>query len=322
MLSGSGVQVSAVPFGLRLKSHLQIARFDHSIKNIFVVPGIIVAMSITHTHLTRGMIKTFVIGFIVATLIACSNYVINEVLDARFDRLHPTKWTRPAARGLVNIPLAYVQWILMMAMGIGMALLISWPFAVTAAVLWIMGCLYNIRPFRTKDVPYLDVLTESVNNPLRMLLGWYMITSIVVPPTSLLCGYWMLGCFFMGVKRFSEYREIGSAAVAGSYRESFRHYTEQSLLESVTFYAAFAMLLFGAFVMRYRLELILSFPFVALMMATYLHLAFKPGSAVQNPEKLHREPILMIELAVMIAVIVILLLVDIPLVGRVFPPSV
>ena len=28
--------------------------------------------------------------------------------------------------------------------------------------LWVMGCAYNIRPLRTKDVPYLDVLTDSV----------------------------------------------------------------------------------------------------------------------------------------------------------------
>jgi hypothetical protein len=126
----------------------------------------------------------------------------------------------------------------------------------------------------------------------------------------------------MGVKRFSEYREINNPDVASAYRESFRRYTEQSLLESVTFYAAFAMLMFGAFIMRYRLELILSFPFVALMMATYLHLAFKPGSAVQNPEKLHRERLLMFELALTTAVIVFLLVVDIPLLAQLFPRSV
>ena len=50
------------------------------------------------------------------------------------------------------------------------------------------------------------------------------------------------------------------------------------------------MLFLGAFVMRYRLELILAFPLVALVMAIYLGLAFKPESAVVNPEKLYREP--------------------------------
>jgi decaprenyl-phosphate phosphoribosyltransferase len=306
----------------RIQAHIAIMRLDHSIKNVFVVPGIIIALSVTHAKFDATMMRNIVIGFIATTLIACSNYVINEVLDAPFDRLHPTKCNRPAAKGWVIVPLAYVQWIAMMVVGIALALTISKPFAIAGGALWIMGCFYNIRPFRTKDVVYLDVLTESVNNPLRMLLGWYMVTATVIPPASLLGCYWMLGCFFMALKRFSEYRDIADRAVAGSYRESFKHYTERSLLESITFYASFAMLLFGAFIMRYRLELILSFPFVALMMATYFHLAFVPNSAVQNPEKLYKQPLLMCELIVTSIVIVTLLFVNIPSLGMFFTPSI
>ena len=36
-----------------------------------------------------------------------------------------------------------------------------------------MGCLYNIPPIRTKDHAYVDVLSESINNPIRFLVGWY-----------------------------------------------------------------------------------------------------------------------------------------------------
>ena len=43
------------------------------------------------------------------------------------------------------------------------------------------------------------------------------------------------------------------------------------------FYGSAAMLFLGAFVMRYRLELILAFPLVSLVMAIYLTLAFKQG---------------------------------------------
>lgn len=313
---------AAVSFPVRLKAHLAIARLDHSIKNVFVIPGIVVALSVTHARFSSLMGRNIVLGFLATTLIACSNYVINEVLDAPFDRLHVTKKNRPAALGLVNVPLAYFQWIAMMVAGMTIASMISLPFALTAAALWIMGCFYNIRPFRTKDVVYLDVITESINNPLRMVLGWYMVTATLVPPASLLVCYWMLGCFFMALKRFSEYREIGDAASAGSYRESFKHYTERSLLESITFYASFAMLMFGAFIMRYRLELILSFPFVALMMATYFNLAFKPNSSVQNPEKLYREPLLMAEFLLTSAVIIVLLFVKIPLLSKLFTASV
>ena len=77
--------------------------------------------------------------------------------------------------------------------------------------------------YRDGASSYLDVVTESVNNPLRMLLGWYAITSVIVPPVSLLIAYWMIGCYFMALKRFSELNELhksGDHSVAGAYRAS------------------------------------------------------------------------------------------------------
>ena len=311
-----------VSFGERLRAHLAIARLDHSIKNLFVLPGIIVPLSLYPNLLNAHLFVTLLWAFLSITLVACSNYVINEVLDAPFDRLHPTKRNRPAARGLVNIPVAYVQWVLMMVAGVAIGWRISHPFAVTAMVLWLMGCIYNFPPIRSKDVPYLDVLTESINNPLRMLLGWYAVAAWLVPPLSLLMCYWMIGCYFMALKRFSELREIGDHGVAGSYRASFRRYTQESLLESVVFYASTAMLFFGAFVIRYRIELLLGFPLVALVMAIYFKLSFKPHSAVQNPEKLYREPGLMFWFTATVVVMVLLLFVRLPWLENIFMPTI
>ena len=122
-------------FSGRLRAHLAIARLDHSIKNLFVLPGIIVPLSIYPKLLNRRLVETLLWAFVAITLVACSNYVLNEVLDAPFDRLHPTKKNRPTAIGLVNIPLAYAQWILMMVAGVAIGWRISWQFAATGA-LW------------------------------------------------------------------------------------------------------------------------------------------------------------------------------------------
>ena len=308
-------------FPVRLKAHVAIARLDHSIKNVFVLPGIVVPMSMARIPLDSTLILHLLYGFVAVTLIACSNYVLNEILDAPFDRFHPAKKFRPAACGLVSIRAAYAQWILMMAGGLLIASLISWQFTTAAAALWIMGCLYNIPPVRTKDVPYLDALSESVNNPLRMLQGWYMVTTALIPPVSLLLAYWMVGAYFMALKRFSEYRQLGNPLLAAAYRKSFRHYTEPSLLVSVTFCASAAMLFFGAFIMRYRVEMILSFPFIAVVMAIYFRLAFEHDSAVQNPEKLYRAPLLIGAVVVCLAVMACLLLIDMPFMHRMFVPT-
>jgi decaprenyl-phosphate phosphoribosyltransferase len=317
----STIDAPAVSLRQRIKAHLKIARLDHSIKQVFILPGIVLAIALRGAPIQLSMLMPIVIGLISATLIACSNYVLNEILDAPYDRLHPTKYLRPAACGLVHHGWGYVQWIVMMLAGMGLACTISTGFTISALTLWIMGCVYNIPPLRSKDVPYLDVLSESVNNPLRFCLGWYMVTSTLLPPLSLLLAYWMLGAYFMGLKRFSEFRQIGDAAVAASYRRSFRYYCEERLLNSVVFYAASSMLFFGAFIMRYRMELILSFPLVAWLMALYFGLSFRSESAVQNPEKLYKERRLMGVLALCIVTFVFLLFVRLPWLADLFPKS-
>ena len=88
-----------------------------------------------------------------------------------------------------------------------------------------MGCFYNIPPARTKDVPYLDVLTESINNPLRMLLGWYAVTSVLVPPVSLLVSYWPVtstAAVKLTTGAFAALRENPAIGRAEAMRRSIR----------------------------------------------------------------------------------------------------
>ena len=302
-------------------AHLHMMRLDHSIKQIFILPGILLAIALTGRHWDLGLVLSLCTGFIAATLVSSSNYVINEILDAPCDRIHPTKKNRPAACGRIHIGWGYAQWIVLMLAGLALARTISTGFMLSALALWVMGCIYNIPPLRTKDLPYFDVISESINNPIRFCLGWYMITVAILPPLSLLVAYWMLGAYFMGLKRFSEYRQIDDSAIAGSYRRSFRFYTQESLLTSVIFYAAGAMLFFGAFIMRYRIELILTFPLVAWLMAIYFGLSFRFESAVQNPEKLYRERRLMAVLILCIGAFGLFLFLDVPWLTTLFPKS-
>ena len=304
-----------------VRGHLEIARIDHWIKNVFVFPGVVVALSLDPTHLTHGLWLRIIVGLLSTCLIASSNYVINEMIDAPSDIYHPTKFTRPVPSGRVSIRWAYVQWIALMIVGVGLGLTISIPFAATMFVLWIMGCIYNIPPVRSKDLPYLDVLSEAVNNPLRMLAGWFIVGTAAIPPASLLMSYWMVGCYFMAIKRYAELRSIVDLVQAVAYRKSFAFYTEERLLVSIVFYGSAAMLFFGAFIMRYRLELILAFPLVALVMAVYLSIAFKENGAAQAPERLTREPILMASVIACGLLMGVLLWLNIPILQSIFAPT-
>ncbi|MEM7166537.1 MAG: UbiA family prenyltransferase [Planctomycetota bacterium] len=328
--SASTSQTAATP---TLAGHLDICRFDHWFKNVFVLPGVLVAVSFEPALWQMELLWKLLLGLLSVGFVASSNYTINEVLDAPFDRLHPTKCNRPVPGGLVSIPLAYVQWFVLLGIGLALAATISMPFVYTMLTLWIMGCLYNIPPIRTKDVVYLDVTSEAINNPLRFLAGWFIAASTLPPPASMLISYWMVGCFFMGLKRFAEYRRIrqdGAWAYFGddhlesaaAYRRSFRYYTEGRLLISTTFYGCASMLFFGAFLMRYRLELVLAFPLIAWVMAIYQGLALREDSPVQQPEGLYKEKLLITGAFICGAAIVCLLFVDIPLLHDIFQASV
>jgi decaprenyl-phosphate phosphoribosyltransferase len=314
-------ETDRLPARATLRGHFAIMRVDHWVKQVFVLPGIVAALTNGVTSVPGGLLARLVVGMAAVCLVSSSNYVINEVLDAPFDRTHPVKCHRPVPSGKVNVHLAYVQWIALMIAGVGLGFAVNAPLGWTMLALWLMGCAYNIKPLRSKDLPYVDVLSESVNNPLRMLAGWYMTGTLAFPPASLLVSYWMVGSYFMAIKRYAEYRDIDDPSRAAAYRKSFSYYTLQRLLVSIVFFSSAAMLFLGAFVMRYRLELILAFPLIALVMAIYLGLAFKPESAVVNPEKLYREPVLMGAVVACAVALIALMIVDIPLLDSIFKPT-
>jgi decaprenyl-phosphate phosphoribosyltransferase len=305
---------------MKLAGYIEIARLDHWVKNILVLPGYVVALSVDPGRFHSANPLHLVAGLTAICLITSSNYVLNEILDAPSDRLHPYKSARPIAAHRVRTRDAYVEWILLMAIGLGLGSIVSFPYMLTLAGLWIAGCAYNVPPLRTKDVPYLDVLSEAINNPLRMLAGWFLTTTQAVPITSLLISYWMVGCYLMAIKRYAEYREL-TPEVLSRYRKVFRSYSERSLLASILFYGSQAMLFLGTFIARYRLELIVSFPLIALVMAVYFWLAFRPNSPVQHPEALYREPLVVVPVVLCAAIMTLLLFVDIPLLHEMFPPT-
>lgn len=295
-----------------MKKYIKIARPDHWVKNAFILPGIAVAILLTDYTFSIDTVWKFIAGFMATCFIASANYVINEWLDAEFDKFHPTKKYRPVVSENMKFSLVMLEYAICIIIGIGLSLLVNIPFLLMEVWLLIMGVLYNVKPIRTKDIPYLDVLSESVNNMIRLLLGWFIITDAYQPPSSILIGYWFAGAFLMATKRFAEYRMIGNPETAGLYRKSFKHYSEQSLLISTFFYALTSTFFIGIFMIKYRIEYLIAMPFVFGLFCFYLAIAFKPDSAAQKPEKLYREKKLLAYIAILIIILIALTFIDIP----------
>ena len=295
----------------RLVDLVAIARPDHWFKNIFMLPGAALALVLANDAFPHE-IGSLLLALVSTCLIASANYTINEWLDAEFDRHHPIKKFRPSAAGRITASMAYAQWLVLAIVGMGIAATITANFLLFSAILLAMGFVYNIKPLRTKDRQYLDVLSESVNNVLRFLLGWSAVNSDVLPPSSILLAYWTGGAYLMAIKRYAEYRFINSSEQAGLYRRSFKFYTEESLLASAFFYALCSAFFLGVFLIKYRIEFLLSIPFLALLFTWYLVIGMRAQSPAQSPEKLYREKPFLLYVAALSCLIVVLFFVHLP----------
>jgi 4-hydroxybenzoate polyprenyltransferase len=276
-----------------------------------MLPGTALAVIFLGLPITEAIGPTL-IGIAATCLVASANYVINEYLDRDFDRHHPLKKHRPSAIGNIRARYMLIEYVVLAAGGLTIAASINHEFLIWSAILLVMGVIYNVRPFRSKDRIYIDVLSESVNNPLRFLLGWSAIAEGAFPPSSILIAYWMGGAFLMGIKRYAEYNFIDDPERAGMYRRSFQSYDSEKLLLSSLFYALTSVFFLGFFLVKYRIEFLLSFPLFALLFVWYLHLGMKKDSVAQRPEQMYRERGFIAYIIFLGAAVTLLFFVDIP----------
>ena len=299
-----------------MMNYIKIARPDHWIKQLFIVPGMVFAVVLIHLPITPAMVPLFLLTFLSTSCIASANYVINEWLDAKFDKFHPVKKKRPVVANDMRFSIVMAEYIILAAVGLALSFCVSGYLLAMEAFLLFMGILYNVNPVRTKDIPYLDVLSESLNNGIRLMIGWFAFNNEYLPPISIVLGYWLGGAFLMATKRYAEYRMINDKELAGLYRKSFKYYSEQSLLISAFFYAMSSVFFCGIFMIKYKIELIFAIPLLCGLFCYYLSISYKEDSSVQKPEKSYREKGLMAYLGVFVFVTALLCFVQIPVLDQ------
>jgi 4-hydroxybenzoate polyprenyltransferase len=264
-----------------------MARFDHYIKNLFIVPGFIFHALFYSFGVNFRLFGSFCFALVSTCLISSANYTLNEYLDRHFDVSHPTKSARPAATLELNPRMVAFQYVFFASLGLVLAYICNVAVFSLAVLLLIMGIIYNVEPIRLKDVAVLDVLTESVNNPLRFAIGWYSVSTIHLVPLSALISYFGAGVFLMSLKRHSELNMLG--AKAGLYRKSFHGWNSARLLITSVSGGLFGAVFMGIFFVLWKIELILTVPFMIILFSYYFHMSLGTGDAAHAPEKLYRD---------------------------------
>jgi decaprenyl-phosphate phosphoribosyltransferase len=235
------------------------------------------------------------VAFLLTWTISTANYVVNEIVDAPFDAHHPVKRFRPLVQGEIKtVPFA-VLGAALTAAGLGGAwILFSRAFFFSILALLAAGFIYNVKPVRTKDIPFLDAISESANNPIRFLIGWFAFAPPRLwPPVALLAGWWAFGNFLMTAKRLSEFRLLKEKAA--DYRLSHKRYSRNELLFGMTASAlvTLASAVYGAIELRIRALLYFT-PLLALYLSLFFRKTLEEKEIMEEPESLLRNPLIAI----------------------------
>lgn len=273
-----------------IKNYLELMRINYWFKNIFVIPGIFFSyFLVAKVDLNFFFLKKILVAFF-SIFSACSaNYVINEITDSKFDRFHKDKKNRPIVTGAIKKTNAIFLFFMLIFISLYLSLKINIFFSLLIAILLVSGIFYNLEPLRLKDIPILDVISESFNNFLRLLLGWSIFHPGYLPPISLCIIFWSGGAFLMFMKRYAEYNFLSSKKISSLYRKSFAFYNSQNLM-SLGVSSAFVCCVFiGIFLVKYKIEFILLIPFVVGVFGHYTYISMLKNSKAQSPEYLYQD---------------------------------
>lgn len=236
-----------------------------------------------------------IISFLLTWAISTANYVINEIVDAPYDAHHPIKRNRPLVKGEIKIIPFGLLGVILTVFSLALAfLLFSRPFFLALLVLLAAGFIYNVKPLRTKDIPFLDAISESANNPIRFLIGWYAFSpQHIFPPASLLASWWAFGNFLMTAKRLSEFRLLKNNAP--SYRASHKRYSRGSLLFGMVASAVVFLVSFLAFASTLKLRYFLLFtPLLLVYLYLFFRKTLQEKEVMEEPESLFLHPLIAI----------------------------
>ena len=270
-----------------IRNYLKAMRLNRWPRSFSIIVGTLSALSVTGIQNKEPVALSidFILAFLATFLICIVNYIVNEIVDAPFDQYHPEKHNRPVASGVVSIPVL-IAIAIVFAVAAFTVTILHFTIKVTLSLLLLlfMGFLYNIKPIRLKDIIYIDAISESANNPIRFLIGWYAVMPSENPPLLYLLGWWAIGAFLMYGKRLSE-KKIFKEDEAKHYRKSLAIYTNASLAKCMSVSAGIFLVSFF-FILLNKLSLYTGFllPISIIYFIWMLRETWKGKYLIDEPE--------------------------------------
>ena len=142
----------------------------HWIKNL----SLFAAVFLSGTMFDKGQFEKVIWAFVSFCLITSATYLINDILDIKADRLHPTKRFRSIASGSLPVPVAFVEAAILVLSSFFIATLggLNSLFLTIIIIYLVMQLLYSLG---LKNVAILDIIIIAAGFVLRDYAGAFAI---------------------------------------------------------------------------------------------------------------------------------------------------
>ena len=211
------VRVLGEPTG-RGRALLRLMRPQQWVKNVLVL----VPLLLSHTVLQLPRLGAALAALLAFSLGASAVYVVNDLVDAHADRLHPRKRRRPIAAGEVTIPQAVLLACSLLLVSLGVAALtLPLPFLGVLALYFATSQAYSLV---LKRIAVLDVIVLAGLYALRLLAG--------AVATAVAISAWLLAFalfFFLSLAYVKRYTELTMLRERGAENAANRGYAVPDL---------------------------------------------------------------------------------------------
>ncbi|QQG41929.1 MAG: decaprenyl-phosphate phosphoribosyltransferase [Candidatus Woesebacteria bacterium] len=149
-------------------SAIMLARPLHWLKNL----GLFAALFLTGMFFDKVAFREVFFAFIAFNFATSATYVFNDILDAKRDRLHPTKKFRPVASGSVPVILAFFEAIFLGILALLVSVSLNSLFFFTILGYLVLQLFYSLG---LKNIAILDILIIATGFIMRVYAGAFVI---------------------------------------------------------------------------------------------------------------------------------------------------
>src|SRR3989338_320929 len=188
---------------MRLLEYLKLMRVVQWYKNLVIfLPLVFVGQLLQGDSMER-----IALGFVALGLVSSANYVFNDMIDRKADRMHPEKKRRPLAAGTVRGGEAVLLFLGSLVSSLALAFALSPLFFLSVASLFALTLLYSLW---LKHEVLVDMLLIGVNFVIRAIGGTFIL-GVSISPWLILCPFF-LSLFLTTGKRKADLLLLGKEA--------------------------------------------------------------------------------------------------------------